>query len=232
MKILVVEDDPNINEPIVEYLTQQHYAVEVAEDGQSALELLEVFTYDLILLDLMIPILDGISLCQKLRRRGCNIPILILTARDTTYDKVMGLDAGADDYLVKPFDLPELSARIRALLRRGTSTLPPVLEWGDLQLDPNTCEVFYKKRLVPLSPKEYCILKFFLHHQGRVFSRTQILEHLWSFGQVPEEATVKAHIRGLRQKLRNVGAPEDLIETVYGMGYRLKQLAGTATFNF
>jgi DNA-binding response OmpR family regulator len=147
----------------------------------------------------------------------------MLTARDTITDKVMGLDAGADDYLVKPFNLQELSARIRALLRRGSSTLPPVLEWDSLRLDPSTCEVFYEARPVPLSPKEYSLLEFFLRNRRRVFSRAQILEHLWSFERLPEEATVKAHIRGLRQKLESVGAPNDLIETVYGLGYRLKQ---------
>jgi DNA-binding response OmpR family regulator len=147
----------------------------------------------------------------------------MLTARDTITDKVMGLDAGADDYLVKPFNLQELSARIRALLRRGISALPPVLEWEGLRLDPSTCEVFYEEHPVPLSPKEYSMLEFFLRNRRRVFSRAQILEHIWPFERLPEEATVKAHIRGLRQKLESVGAPSDLIETVYGLGYRLKQ---------
>jgi DNA-binding response OmpR family regulator len=147
----------------------------------------------------------------------------MLTARDTVGDRVLGLDAGADDYLVKPFDLQELSARIRALLRRGSSALPPVLEWGELRLDPSTCEVAYDNRPLSLSPTEYRILEFFLRHGRRVFSRAQILEQLWSFDQIPEESTVKAHIRSLRQKLELAGAPADFIETVYGLGYRLKQ---------
>ena len=221
MKILVVEDDEIISDAIVEYLSDQHYAVEAAYDGKSAWDLLEVFTYDLILLDVMLPEMDGITLCRKLRNQGMDIPILMLTARDTLDNKIEGLDAGADDYLVKPFELEELSARIRALLRRGGATTAPILTWGKLSLDPSTCEVFFDEKELALSPKEYKLLEFFLRNGRRVFSRAQILEHLWSFEQVPEEATVKAHIRGLRQKLESVGAPSNLIETVYGLGYRL-----------
>ncbi len=221
MKILVVEDDEMISDAVVEYLSDQHYAVEAAYDGKSAWDLLEVFTYDLILLDVMLPEMDGIALCRKLRGKGMDIPILMLTAKDTLDNKIEGLDAGADDYLVKPFELGELSARIRALLRRGGSTTAPVLTWGQLSLDPSTCEVFFDQKELALSPKEYKLLEFFLRNGRRVFSRAQILEHLWSFEQVPEEATVKAHIRGLRQKLESVGAPSNLIETVYGLGYRL-----------
>ena len=223
MRILLVEDDERLSDVIAEDLTDHHYVIEVASDGQFGWELADTYTYDLILLDVMLPKIDGITLCKRLRSQGCCIPILMLTARDTINDKVIGLDAGADDYLVKPFDLQELSARVRALLRRGSSTLPPVLEWENLTLNPSTCEVFYKERPLPLSPKEYSLLEFFLRNRRRVFSRAQILEHLWSFERLPEEATVKAHIRSLRQKLESVGAPGDLIETVYGLGYRLKQ---------
>jgi DNA-binding response OmpR family regulator len=223
MKILVVEDDDRIADALVEDLSDRNYVVEVAHDGQAGWDLLDAFTYDLILLDVMLPKLDGISLCRRLRSQGCTTPVLMLTARDTVGDRVLGLDAGADDYLVKPFDLQELSARIRALLRRGSSALPPVLEWGELRLDPSTCEVSYGNLPLSLSPTEYRILEFFLRHGRRVFSRAQILEQLWSFDQIPEESTVKAHIRSLRQKLEVAGAPADFIETVYGLGYRLKQ---------
>ncbi len=223
MRILLVEDDERITDALAEDLTDQHYVVDVANDGQEGRELVESFSYDLILLDVMLPKIDGITLCRKLRSQGDLTPILMLTARDTISDKILGLDAGADDYLIKPFDLGELSARIRALLRRGNTTLPPVLEWDSLRLDPSTCEVFYKDNLLSLSPKEYALLEFFLRHPRRVFSRAQILENLWSFERLPEEATVKAHIRGLRQKLDAAGAPSDLIETVYGLGYRLKE---------
>ncbi|WP_013322392.1 response regulator transcription factor [Gloeothece verrucosa] len=223
MKILLVEDDVSIAEAIEEDLSDQHYLVEVAYDGQEAWELVDVFEYDLILLDVMLPKIDGISLCRKFRSRGCQTPILMITARDTVTDRVLGLDAGADDYLVKPFALQELSARVRALMRRGNPSLPPVLEWGNIRLDPSSCRVYYQHEEIPLSPKEYKLLEFFLRHERRVFSRSQLLEHLWPFERLPEEATVKAHIRSLRQKLEACGAPSDVIETVYGLGYRLKE---------
>lgn len=181
------------------------------------------FDYDLIVLDVMLPKLDGIALCQQLRANGCKTPILMLTARDTIQDRVKGLDAGADDYLIKPFDLEELSARIRALLRRGETALPPILTWGDLCVDPNTCEVTYQQQALNLSPKEYRLLEFFLRHPRRMFSRSQLLDHLWAMDQIPEEATVKAHISSLRQKLKTAGLESDVIETVYGLGYRLKE---------
>ena len=147
----------------------------------------------------------------------------MLTAKDSSTDKVMGLDAGADDYVVKPFDLRELMARIRALLRRGNAILPPVLSWENLRLDPSNCEVTYKEKLLHLTPKEYRILELFLRNSHRVFSRSEIIEHLWSFDELPGEETVKVHIRSLRQKLKLAGAPADVIETVYGLGYRLKE---------
>lgn len=223
MKILIVEDDDRITDALVEDLSDRNYVVEVAHDGEAGWDLVDAFTYDLILLDVMLPKLDGISLCRRIRNHGYAMPILMLTARDTVGDRVLGLDAGADDYLIKPFNLQELSARIRALLRRGGTSLPPVLEWGELRLDPSTCEVFYQESPLMLSPTEYRLLEFFLRNGRRVFSRSQILEQIWAFDQLPEEATVKAHIRSLRQKLQSVGAPADFIETVYGLGYRLKQ---------
>jgi two-component system OmpR family response regulator len=222
MKILLVEDDERIAEALAEDLTEQHYVVDLASDGQAGWELVEAFSYDLLLLDVMLPKLSGIRLCQQVRNCGYSMPILLLTDRDTSEDKVMGLDAGADDYVVKPFDLQELAARIRALLRRGSSTSPPVLEWGSLSLNPSTCEVTYAGQPLHPTPKEYCLLELFLRHGRRVFSRSAILEQLWSFESPPEEETVKAHIKGLRQKLKLVGAPVDFIETVYGLGYRLK----------
>lgn len=224
MKILLVEDDENIVIPVEEFLSEQNYIVEVANDGQTAWELIDVFDYDLILLDVMLPKIKGTDLCRKLRAKSYKKPILMLTAMDTVNDKITGLDAGADDYLVKPFDYEELSARIRALLRRGESSLPPVLTWGgELSLDPSTCEVFYKQEKLNLSPKEYRLLEFFLRHPRQVFERGQILDHLWSMEQLPEEATVKAHISSLRQKLKKAGMVSDVIETVYGIGYRLKE---------
>lgn len=222
MRILLVEDDEVLVEALSESLIDHHYAVDIATDGKAGWEFIEAATYDLILLDVMLPKLDGISLCQRLRSQGYHLPVLMLTARDTNTDKVMGLDAGADDYVVKPFDLLELLARIRALLRRGNVSLPPVLCWGKLQLDPGTCEVVYDGQPLHLRPKEYSLLELFLRSGQRLLSRSAILEHLWSFEEPPGEETVKAHLKEVRQKLRAVGAPADLIETVYGLGYRLK----------
>jgi two-component system, OmpR family, response regulator len=223
MKILLVEDDDRIAQALAEALTDQHYAVDIAADGQEGWNFAETFTYDLILLDVMLPKIDGITLCQGLRRQGLKTPVLMLTARDTSNDKVIGLDAGADDYVVKPFDLPELAARIRALLRRGSTTLPPVLEWENLRLNPNTCEVTYRDNLLNFTPKEYSLLELFLRTGGRVLTRSAILDHIWAFEDSPGEETVKVHLRGLRQKLKAAGAPANFIETIYGMGYRLNQ---------
>lgn len=222
MRILLVEDDERIADALAEALTDQYYVVDIAKDGQVGREFVEAFPYDLILLDVMLPKLDGIRLCQQLRRNGYSMPILMLTARDTSTDKVMALDAGADDYVVKPFDLQELIARVRALLRRGVTILPPVLEWGNLRLDPSICKVTYNEQVLHLTPKEYQIIEFLLRNTHRVFNRSELLSHLWSLEEPPGEETVKVHIRGLRQKLKLVGAA-DLIETVYGLGYRLKQ---------
>jgi two-component system, OmpR family, response regulator len=223
MKILLVEDDNRIADALAEALADQYYIVDIALDGQTGWEFVEAFFYDLIVLDVMLPKLDGISLCQQLRQKGYSMPILMLTAKDTSTDKVMGLDAGADDYVVKPFDLREFMARIRALLRRANAILPPVLEWENLRLDTSNFEVTYKGKLVHLTPKEYRILELFLRNNHRVFNRSEIIEHLWSFNELPGEETVKVHIRSLRQKFKLAGADSDVIETVYGLGYRLKE---------
>lgn len=222
MRILIVEDDEFTARALTTVLSTQHYALEVAADGQTGWELVEVFAYDLILLDIMLPKLDGISLCQRLRSQGYQTPILLLTGRDTSDDKVMGLDAGADDYIVKPFDQQELSARVRALLRRGGSSSPPVLEWESLRLDPSTREVTYGTHPLQLTPKEYSLLELFLRNSRQVFSCSAILDHVWSFEKTPGEEAVRTQIKGLRQKLKAAGAAADLIETVYGIGYRLK----------
>ncbi|MBE9178560.1 response regulator [Oculatella sp. LEGE 06141] len=224
MKILVVEDDGLTAEALIATLSHQNYTVEVAPDGEAAWALAETFAYDLILLDVTLPKLDGISLCQRLRSYGYQMPILLLTARDSSHDKAIGLDAGADDYVVKPFDPEELAARIRALLRRNQATVQSVLEWGDLRLDPRSCEVTYATRLLALTAKEYALLELFLRNHQRVFSCGAILENLWSFEDIPSDEAVRTHIKGLRQKLKTAGAPTNLIETVYGIGYRLKPL--------
>lgn len=222
MRVLLIEDDQLLSAALVTKLTEQHYVVDAAFDGKTGWDYATGWEYDLILLDVILPELDGISLCRKLRSHHNNTPILLLTGRDNSADKVMGLDAGADDYIVKPFDFEELSARIRAILRRGSESLSPVLVWGDLCLDPSTCAVEYQQRLLNLTPKEYAILELFLRNRQRVFSCRAILDQLWALEESPTEDTVRAHIKGLRQKLKVAGAPANLIETVYGLGYRLK----------
>jgi DNA-binding response OmpR family regulator len=224
MRILLVEDDRRIAIALVETLRDRQYQVDLAEDGEMGWSLLQAFEYELILLDVMLPKLNGIQLCQRLRKAGMPTPVLMLTAKDSSNDKVLGLDAGADDYVIKPFDLAELTARIRALMRRGTVILPTVLEWKNLRLNLSNYEVTYGNEILRLTPKEYQLLELFLRKPQRVLSRTMILDQLWSFDEPPGEETIKVHIKDLRKKLRNAGAPADFIETVYGLGYRLKAI--------
>lgn len=223
MRILLVEDDANLAEALAEALSDQRYIVDIVNDGETGWGQANTIDYDLILLDVMLPKLDGISLCKRLRTHNHSSPILMITARDTSADKVTGLDAGADDYVVKPIDLAELLARVRALLRRGHSSAPPVLEWEGLKLDPSTYEVTYNDIPLRLTPKEYSLLELFLRNGRRVLTRSSIIEHVWSLETPPSEDTVKAHIKSLRNKLKAAGAPHKLIETVHGLGYRLKQ---------
>lgn len=224
MKILVIEADELTANNLVAALLSQYYTVEVAPDAETGWEFVQAFAYDLVLVDVRLPQLDGISLCQWMRGGGYTMPILLVTKPDNRRDRLRGLDAGADDiYPLEPFDAEDLLARVRALLRRGGATALPVLEWGDLRLDPSTCEVTYLGQLLSLTPKEYTLLELFLRNTHRVFSCGAILDRLWAFQDVPGEYAVRTHIKDLRQKLKGVGAPADLIETVYGMGYRLKQ---------
>jgi len=191
MKILVVEDDRLTAEALVATLSNHNYTIEVASDGEAGWELAAAFAYDLILLDVTLPKLDGISLCQRLRSRGYQMPILLLTARNSSHDKAIGLDAGADDYVVKPFEPEELAARIRALLRRNQTTAQSVLEWGELRLDPGSCEVTYAAKPVSLTAKEYALLEMFIRNSRRVFSCGAILENLWSFEEIPSDEAVE-----------------------------------------
>ncbi len=223
MKILLVEDEQDNAQLLQELLTENHYAVDVAYYGQTGLDLVGSFNYDLLLVDVMLPLMDGISLCRQVRKSGYEMPILLLTALDTTDFRVKGLDAGADDYVVKPYNLQELLARIRALLRRGQCGSSPVLEWGGLCLDPSTCEASYQARLLPLTPKEYSLLELFLRRGYQVLTHSIIIENLWVLDDPPQESSLKAYVKRLRQKLQQAGAPKDLIETVYGLGYRLNK---------
>ncbi|HEY9649179.1 MAG TPA: response regulator [Coleofasciculaceae cyanobacterium] len=222
MKILLVEDDQITANILAQELITHNYTVETTTDGQTGLELAQSFHYDLLVLDIILPNLDGITLCRQIRAHGLQMPILLLSAKDGSTDRVMGLEAGADDYVVKPYELNELIARIQALLRRGSSTLPTVLTWEKLQLDPEACQVTYGGELLRLTPKEYSILELFLRNPRRIFSRSAILDHIWPSGEFPQEDAVSTQIKGLRQKLKAAGMTKDLIETVYGLGYRLK----------
>ncbi|MBI4781160.1 MAG: response regulator [Oscillatoriophycideae cyanobacterium NC_groundwater_1537_Pr4_S-0.65um_50_18] len=228
VKILLVEDDTLTAEAIVRLLAvpQPHhppYKIDVAEDGQIGLEWAKAIAYDLIILDVILPKLDGIRLCQELRLRQHTVPILLLTAKNGIPDKVAGLEVGADDYMVKPFDPQELRARIRVLLRRNQTPFP-LLTWGDLCLNSANHEVSYGEQALTLTHKEYQLLELFLQNSHRVFSRSALIENLWAIGTPPTEGTVTTHIMSLRRKLKLAGADAELIETVYGTGYRLKPL--------
>jgi PAS domain S-box-containing protein len=221
VKILLVEDDYTTACAIAEILQAQNYFVDAVVDGQQALDMSASFSYDLMLLDLMLPKLDGISVCRALRSRNAHIPILLMTAKDTATDKIMGLDAGADDYLVKPFNVEELMARIRALLRRGTTVLPDILTWGNLQFDANKSDLVCHDKVLHLSKKDHCLIELFLRHPQKTFSRSEILDHLCAQNEYPSEAAVTTQIKALRKKLNAVGIDANFIETVYGFGYRL-----------
>lgn len=221
MKILLIEDDLPTQTAIEHTLIAQHYQVSVASDGLFGLALAQQFTHDLILLDWILPLLDGTEVCKKLRHLGCTQPILLLTAKDSATDRVIGLDAGADDYLVKPFEMSELLARIRALLRRGQPVPLPVITWENLYFDAVNRQFTVGSQVLRLTPKEYGLLELLLLNPKRIFSRSNILDCLWDFSESPGEETVSTHIKCLRQKLKSAGV-SDPIETVHGLGYRLK----------
>ena len=225
MRILIVEDDTSLSEALAAALSDQLYVVDVVANAEDAWLQSKTFNYDLILLDIMLPKLDGISFCKQLRTQGNVTPILMLTARDDITNKVAGLDAGADDYLIKPVDLIELLARIRALLRRGSVNLLPILEWGKLRLDPSTHELTYNNLIVNLTAKEFSLVELFMRHPRRVFTHSFIIENLWHSEHPPGEDTIKVHIKSIRDKFKKLLAPSDLIETIYGVGYRLKSFA-------
>jgi VCBS repeat-containing protein len=222
MKILLVEDDRSLANILKDMFEEQSYLVDVALDGETGLDLASTYQYDLIVMDVMLPKQSGLRVCQRLRAAYSKVPILLLTAQGTGEQKVAGLDAGADDYLAKPFNMAELMARIRALLRRSHGEASPVLEWRGLRLDPATGMVTGNDLILPLTAKEYEIVELLLRNPQRIFSQTVLIERLWSVDNIPTENAVRAHIKGLRQKLRKVGL-NDIIETVIGLGYRLQQ---------
>jgi two-component system, OmpR family, response regulator QseB len=223
MRILLVEDDDRIADPLAEDLRHQSHAVDIAADGLAGWEFAQATNYDVILLDWMLPKLDGVQLCQRLRQSGCQAYILLLTAKDTTSDKVIGLDAGADDYLVKPFEVDELTARLRALSRRQPLYQSGILTHEEIELNPSTHSVTYAGIALELTPKEYMLMEYFLGHPTQVVSRTVLLDRLWEFDRVSGEQTIKTHLTNIRRKFKQAGYQQDIIETVYGVGYRLSK---------
>lgn len=222
MKILLVEDEDATRELLSLHLTAARYTVEPVVDGAMALEMALQWAYDLIILDLNLPNLDGLSLCRRLRRKGTTTPILILTAQTGNEHIITGLDAGADDYVTKPFEVQSVLARVRALLRRGaTATEIPSLVWGRLQLNPALAQVTYDGQVIALTPKEYSLLELFLRYPQRIFSRSSILDHLWAIDDSPTEGAVTNLVKDLRNRLKRSGIAEAVIQTVYGLGYRL-----------
>jgi DNA-binding response OmpR family regulator len=221
MRVLVVEDERKISAYVKRGLEEQGYAVDAVYTGREALDWAEVAPYDLIILDILLPEMDGLNICRELRRRGMRTPILMLTARDAVDDRVAGLDAGADDYLVKPFALKELLARLRALSRRpADAAKSSLLQIADLTLDTLTRRVKRGDRPIQLTAKEYAVLECLLREPERVLSRTQIAEHVWNYDVYNQSNVVDVYIRNLRRKIDD-GFDLKLIHTVRGAGYRL-----------
>jgi len=226
MKILLVEDDLPTCEFLKSVLTAHRYVVDIATDGQIGFEMASQLEYDLIILDVLMPQVDGISICRRLRQQQCQVPILMLTAKSEDEDVTTGLDAGADDYVVKPCTQAQLMARIRALLRRKQQkSAHSILRWGDLALDVHLLQVTYNSQTLQLSPKQHSLLELFLRNPQRIFTRDAIIDHLWSIDDYPSHAAVTNLVKDLRQRLKAAGMHEECIDTVYGLGYRLNPLS-------
>jgi len=220
MRLLLVEDEKKVSELVARALRAERYAVDVADDGERGWELVQAYEYDLVILDLMLPRLGGAELLRRIRRRREHVPILVLTARDATEDKVHQFEAGADDYLTKPFAFAELLMRVKALLRRGPVARSSVLRVADLEVDRLTQQVRRGGRRIELTPKEYALLEYLAANPGRVFSRTMIIEHVWDQSFEGLTNIVDVYVRHLRSKVDDP-FPVKLIRTVRGVGYGL-----------
>lgn len=216
MRVLVVEDDPDLNRQLAAALAQAGYAVDKAFDGEEGYFLGETEPYDVIILDLGLPKMDGIRILEQWRRIGRNMPVIILTARDRWSDKVAGMDAGADDYMAKPFHMEELLARVRAQVRRSAGHAKSEIECGPLRLDTKTARITVDGQPIKLTSHEYRLLAYLMHHKERVVSRTELVEHLYDQDFDRDSNTIEVFIGRLRKKM-----PADLIKTVRGLGYRL-----------
>ncbi|MGA9311170.1 MAG: response regulator transcription factor [Pseudonocardiaceae bacterium] len=221
MRVLIVEDELRMAALLKRGLEEDGYAVDVVGTGTDAVWQANEFSYDAVVLDVMLPGLDGVGVCRRLREAGRWMPVLMLTARDAVEDRVRGLDAGADDYLTKPFSFAELSARIRALIRRGAVERPSELHAADLRLDPATRQAWRGQVELELSTKEFALLELFLRHRGQVLTRTRILEHVWDFAYDGVSNVVDQYVLYLRRKIDRPFGLEQL-ETVRGAGYRLR----------
>ncbi len=218
MRILVVEDEKDLADALQRGLSQQGYSVDVACDGEAALAELEVNSYDLVVLDLNLPRVDGLTVCERIRAADTTTGVLMLTARSGFSSRVQGLDLGADDYLVKPFHFPELLARVRAILRRKGEHRQVILRVGELALDPNVLKVYVGEAQVPLTAKELGILEYLLRNAGRVVSQEELLEHVWNEDANLFTQTIKVHINNIRRKLEAAGG-RGFITTIIGKGY-------------
>lgn len=220
MRILVIEDNRQLAELIKRGLSEEGYAVDIALSGEEGEDYTDSIPYDLIILDIILPGKDGISICQGLRERGIKTPVLMLTAKDSLNDKVIGLDSGADDYVVKPFEFEELYARIRALLRREENLLPQKLQIGDLVLDMSTRRVWRGQRPIELTAKEYAILEYLMRHPDLVITRIMMEQHIWNLELDSTSNLIDVYISRLRRKI-DEGEESSLIQTIKGVGYRL-----------
>ena len=231
MRILLVDDEVELTDPLSRVLTREGYGVDVAYDGASGSQLAAIGDYDLLILDWMLPQITGLQICQQLRSLGRTTPVLFLTAKDTLDDRVQGLDAGADDYIVKPFELRELLARVRALLRRSatleSAATTQRLQVADLELDCDNQLAYRQGRTIELSEKETQLLEYFMRYAGQLLTHTQIHQHLWGDGSQPSSNVLAALIRLLRRKIEAKGETQ-LIHTVYGKGYRFDSGVETA----
>jgi DNA-binding response OmpR family regulator len=222
MRILVIEDNHRLNSALTASLTHEGYSVDSAYDGQEGQDLAEMTAYDLIILDILLPEKDGLEVCRDLRRRRIQTPILLLTARDSVDDRVKGLDYGADDYLVKPFAMRELLARMRALLRRQHPYTNGQLEMGSLVVDPVTHTVERDRQPIELTPKEFALLEYLMYHRNQVVTREMIEQHIWNYDFECESNVIDVYVRRLRRKIDTPFAVK-LLTTVRGVGYRLQQ---------
>jgi len=236
-KILIVDDDANIAELISLYLTKECFDTEIAEDGEEALEKFETFQPDLILLDLMLPGIDGYEVCREIRKTS-RVPVIMLSAKGETFDKVLGLELGADDYMVKPFDSKELVARVRAVLRRQANaglpekiaTVPVIEETGDrvsypeITVNKDNYTVVYKGKSVDMPPKELELLYFLMTNPNKVFTREQLLDHIWGYDYIGDTRTVDVHVKRLREKIKDTDSWS--LATVWGVGYKFEVKKG------